>query len=282
MPMNWPVILTALAALQPVGQPPTDIEFTDPSFKGSLMAYERPRIPAAYQGRWADRPTSCAGSATDGIRLQIGTFAIDRQRVTKVQTYSDHPAIVVTLRNAAEEWLDIALDEKHISLRRGNGTIILMRCPDPPAPLKAQDTEDEGWLDEAKAGCKADDFYLFSDAFLSSPLVQRRYLAEKIMLVGPAGAQRISRKHYRRLPIVLRDYRVFMNDGSRKPERVKIDRHALSNGAYRLEWARAVFAEGSSAHDEEYQYGLPGWLIFSKHKGCWRLTEDGTGPRADE
>jgi hypothetical protein len=254
------------------------VEFTDPSFKGSLIAYDRPRIPEDYRGLWADRQASCARPDRSGSNISIGTFAIDQKRVVRVETYSDHPAIVVSMRGTPDAWLDIALDGNHISLRRGNGTgtKILMRCPDTPDSLTAKDAYSDAWLSEAKLACKTDDFDIFGDTFLRSVSVRRQYVGKQVTLNGPFETRNVSRRFYTRSSLPLRDFSVFATARSREMAGVSVSSSRLQNDLYRIGWLShyEVVTIGPDGEQQQRLRRLAGWLDFSRSKGCWRLIED--------
>jgi hypothetical protein len=265
MNINLLIILLATVIVRPYNMPvgPTAVEFTDPGFKGSLIAYDRPRIPEEYRSLWADRKASCAHPESSDSRVRIGTFNIDKRRVVRVETYSDHPAIVVGMRGEPEAWIDIALDGNHISLRRGNGTEtkILLRCPDPSGASPAHDEDREAWLNEAHAACKTDDFDLFSDAFLRSADVRRRYVGKQVTLIGPTETRKVSRRFYIRGSLPLRDFSVFATANSREAAGATI---------------------GRSGKSPPQLLHRVGWLDFSRRDGCWRLIEDAVAIAGNE
>ncbi len=254
---------------------PEDVEFTDPSFKGSLVAYDRPRIPEQYRGIWADRLANCVAGSSQVDRIEIETFAIGGHRVVKVETYSDHPAVIVTLRGAPQAWLDIALDQNHISRRRhSTEPQVLMRCPNSASNV----ADRQGWLDEAQAACENDDFDLFSDVFLRSPEVRRKYVAKQVKLIGPTETSKLPRQRYNQIPFALRDYRAFETSTSRESANMSVSSGELPNGLFRIDWLRTDVADGSEIRDDDIEPHVrrtAGWLIFSKNRGCWQLIEDG-------
>ncbi|NJS13860.1 MAG: hypothetical protein HC788_03595 [Sphingopyxis sp.] len=77
------------------------------------------------------------------------------------------------------------------------------------------------------------------------------------------------------------DYIYVINDGSPRPESLKVEVVPQADGGYRVAWVRATYddrGEGDSPGEIVETYGLPGQLTFAPHAGCWRLTEDNIGP----
>jgi hypothetical protein len=83
------------------------------------------------------------------------------------------------------------------------------------------------------------------------------------------------------LPLQYEDGRYAVNDGSARPEAVKVDILLLSDGRYRVNWVRATFKEqpdGQATGEVIETYGLPGWLLFERDQHrLWQLVEDGVG-----
>ena len=112
------------------------VQFADPGAKGSLMIYDRPVVPERYRGLWADRLESCGAVGDRGMQVQIFERMVGTARVTQVEGYSDHPAIVVTTDHPDPGqdrlFLDLSIDRQwmHLSFGHGTGETELRRCPD--------------------------------------------------------------------------------------------------------------------------------------------------------
>jgi hypothetical protein len=148
--MNLRVLSSAaMAALLSCGAlaAQENVAFEDPSSKGSLVDHDYNRVPRSFRGLWADRLQNCYTTADRGVQLRLSTFAVGSRHVLKVEGYSDHPAIVVTVVNDMGERerldLDISDNNHYIRLnhRSGGEMFLLRRCPtkqDAPRPQNAE------------------------------------------------------------------------------------------------------------------------------------------------
>jgi hypothetical protein len=147
--MNLRVLSSAAMAAQlswgaPAAQ--ENVAFEDPSSKGSLIEYDYKRIPRRFRGLWADQLQNCHTMADRGVQVRISKFTIGSRHVLKVEGYSDHPAIVVTvvndMRRPERLDLDISTDNQYIRLKPDSADemSLLRRCPikqDAPRPKNA-------------------------------------------------------------------------------------------------------------------------------------------------
>ena len=276
-------VIVALVGLATTCNAHSSIVFEDPAAKGSLMAFDTVAIPLAFHGTWADKIENCYAVSDRGRQVSIAPIAIGFAPVLKVEGYSDHPAIVVTLQSgeggSQRVTLDIALDGKHISLMAAgrDAADILVRCPAPWAHTPATNIVDAGWLEQADGACRSRYFELFLEAFLASPAVRSRHLAPRILVSTPGRKRSVPNHQYLRIPIRMLDYVYVINDGSPRPETLKVDVLLRPHGEYRVAWVRATY-DGRGEGEIVETYGLPGQLTFAPHAGCWRLTEDNIGP----
>lgn len=111
------------------------VQFADPGDKGSLMIYDRPVVPERFRGLWANRLESCGAVGDRGMQVQIFEHMVGTARVTQVEGYSDHLAIVVSTDHpdAGQDklFLDLSIDQQRLKLSLGYGTpeTVLHRCP---------------------------------------------------------------------------------------------------------------------------------------------------------
>jgi hypothetical protein len=274
------------AVLQAKEIPPVETPaFEDPVMKGSLIASDYPSIPSGYHGYWADSLKNCHATSDRGQQLVISAIAIGFDAVLKVESYSDHPAIIVSLAPqegaASKAFLDMALDGKYISIQSDHwaAPAILIRCPPPTESVFLGNESDAGWGDQVRQARASNDFPLFLEAFLASHWVQRESLAPRIRVITSARSRHIRSHQYLRAPLRYVDDHYALNDENKSPVRVKIDIVPLGDDRFRVNWIRATYSDpvdGLTDATPLETYGPPGWLVFERDRHrSWQLVEDG-------
>jgi hypothetical protein len=114
--------------------PASGRKFEDPKAKGSLMEADAAVMPERYVGHWADKAANCYISADRGVQLPISPLAFGGRELVRVEGYSDHPAVVVTVKeddggDEARIFLDISLDSQRLKVRHGKTVTDFRRCP---------------------------------------------------------------------------------------------------------------------------------------------------------
>ena len=122
--------LLALATLGGTG-------FEDLSVKGSLFDSDTLSIPSAYQGLWAFPLSACGVTRDFGMQIPVGAHTIGNLPITRLQTYSDFPAIMVDFadpdaRHAERSYayLELSVDEKkmRVTIQPGDKETVFSRC----------------------------------------------------------------------------------------------------------------------------------------------------------
>jgi hypothetical protein len=260
-------------------------DFPPPS-GGHPFQTDYPRISEIYRGTWADEKSNCYATNDRGRQVSISDIAIGLDPVLKVEAYSDERAIIVTTQSGDGGteliFLDVSLDDRHLRIRmnREGKADILVRCPPPGKTAPVANIGDKGWVEQAQNACRAGEFEAFFEAFLSSTLVQRRYLASRIKMRWPARSASVPDHQYLRIPIMRYDWQYALNQGRPGAEKVKLDILADPDGGYRVSYVRATFndkGEGDSPGEIVETFGPVGTLVFESQKGCWRLVEESVG-----
>lgn len=102
------------------------------------MEMDAPVMPERFVGHWADKAANCYISADRGVQLPISPLSLGGRKLVKVEGYSDHPAVVVTVKDddsggEVRIFLDISLDNKRLKVRHAETVTDFGRCP--PADL---------------------------------------------------------------------------------------------------------------------------------------------------
>lgn len=264
------LVWTGLRALQ--ASPATEPVFEDPSAKGSLIRLDSPDIPYEFQGVWADRLENCYLAGDRGVQASISAGAIGADRVVQVEGYSDHPAIVVTLRKRRGETRQLALDISRdgetlrMEERARDRSGLLVRCSSPPDGYTPPNPDVRDIAHVADHACKAGDFARLFVAITRSPFVQRRYFAPWIIVSDSTGARQVARREFGSLPVRHDEFGYRLAIDSDAYTELTVEFREAGDGRIEVLW----FPRYPVGSDSEG--ALPDRLIFSKGGRCWELT----------
>ena len=124
------MFLVALAAMAFSGC----VQFPDPGERGSLIIYDHPVMPERYRGLWANRLESCGAVGDRGMQVEVSAQMVGTANITRIEGYSDHPAIVVSTDHPDPGqdrlFLDLSIDQRWLKLSMGYNTpdVMLRRC----------------------------------------------------------------------------------------------------------------------------------------------------------
>ena len=264
------LVWTGLLTLQ--APPATEPVFEDPSAKGSLVRFDSPDIPYEFQGVWADQQENCYLVGDRGGRASISEGAIGADRVVQVEGYSDHPAIVVTLRKRRGETRQLALDISRdgetlrMEERARDRSGLLVRCPSPPDGYTPPNPDVRDVALEADHACKAGDFARLFAAITRSPFVQRRFFAPRIVVRDSTGARQVTGREFGSLPVRHDDFGYRLTVGSDAYTEVSVEFREGKDGQIEVLW----FPRYPVGHESEG--ASPDRLMFRKGGRCWELS----------
>jgi hypothetical protein len=264
------LVWTGLRALQ--ASPATEPVFENPSAKGSLIRLDSPDIPYEFQGVWADRLENCYLAGDRGVQASISAGAIGADRAVKVEGYSDHPAILVTLRQrrggTRQLALDVTRDGKTLRLEEPtrDRSDLLVRCPPPPSGYTPPNPDVRDVALEADHACKAGDFARLFAAITRSPFVQRRFFAPRIVVRDSTGARQVTGREFGSLPVRHDDFGYRLTVGSDAYTEVSVEFREAEDGQIEVLW----FPRYPVGRESEG--ASPDRLMFRKGGRCWELS----------
>ena len=255
--------------------------FDDPASRGMPFPTDYHFIPEIYHGAWSEKRSNCGKQSTKNTNLMIERTRINRNSVNAVWTYSDYPAIFLSLKDGSERGRPLFLDISHneMTLKVQNDSSkkgdLLIRCPI-AAPANDTMKADLARMIEACKQRNKDDFL---ESFFSSSPAQRAVLAKKITIVrGDAPKRKWPRRFYQLPTIKFAPHIAYYEYGPEQVVSLKFETVDLADKSFRIDWGEEPFPPDGNIYEYEpdlgYPVGIRGRLTFKWVDRCWQLVSD--------